>query len=125
MHDKQERVIAIPRGASFIKIAKHLKEQGVITHEIKFYILARFKRTVRKIKAGEYMLYTNMTPVDVLETLVSGRTFLHRVTIPEGYNLYQIAELVERAGLLSQQEFVGVAKDPVLVDELDVEGPPF
>ena len=120
--EKSEQVVEIPSGAPFRKIAKNLKAKGIITHEIKFYFLARFKKKLTAIKAGEYLLYTNMTPLEVLDTLVSGRTLLYRLTIPEGHNLYQVADTAVSLGLVSKEEFVSKAHDPLLLQELHITG---
>lgn len=120
--EKTEQVIEIPQGTPFRTIAKQLKLKGIITNEIKFYIMARLKGNLIRIKAGEYMLYTNMKPAEVLETLVSGRTLLYRVTIPEGYNLYQVADVVSSLMLTTKEEFVHKAMDPMFLEQLQIRG---
>ena len=120
--EKSEQIIEVPQGAPFRKIAKNLKVKGIITNEIKFYFLARLKGNLTSIKAGEYLLYTNMTPLEVLDTLVSGRTLLYRLTVPEGHNLYQVADTAVSLGLVSKEEFVSKAHDPLLLQELHIAG---
>ncbi|HBQ20670.1 MAG: hypothetical protein A2Z91_06745 [Deltaproteobacteria bacterium GWA2_38_16] len=120
--EKIEQVIEIPPGTPFRRIAKNLKLKGIITHEIKFYLLSRWKGNLTKIKAGEYLLYTNMKPLEVLDTLVSGRTYLYRVTIPEGYNLYQVADVVASLMLVSREEFLTKAYDLIFLNELGISG---
>lgn len=120
--EKSEQIIEIPQGASFRKIAKNLKVKGIITNEIKFYFLARFKGNLTSIKAGEYLLYTHMTPLDVLDTLVSGRTLLYRLTVPEGHNVYQVADTAASLGLTSKEEFISKAHDPLFIQELHIQG---
>lgn len=113
--EKIEKVISIERGWGFRKIARQLRIEGMITHEMKFYLLTRWKGELKKIKAGEYLLSTNLKPMEVLETLVSGRTYLHRLTVPEGYNLYQIADLISSLTLVSKEQFLRTAHDPLLL----------
>ncbi len=120
--EKSEQIVEISPGSPFRKIAKSLKAKGIITNEIKFYFLARFKGNLTSIKAGEYLLYTNMTPLDVLDTLVSGRTLLYRLTVPEGHTLYQVADTAVSLRLVSKEEFVSKAHDPLLLQELHIEG---
>ena len=119
---KNEQIVEIPSGSPFRKIAKSLKAKGVITNDIKFYFLARCKKHLTSIKAGEYLLTTNMTPLDVLDTLVSGRTLLYRLTVPEGHNLYQVSDTANSLGLVSKEEFIAKAHDPLLLQELRIEG---
>lgn len=121
--EKKEKVIQISFGTPFRKIAKQLKEEAIITHEVKFYFLSRFQGNLNQIKAGEYLLYTNMKPLEVLDTLVSGRTYLYRATIPEGYNMYEIAKILSSIPLVSEQEFLSKAQDPFLLRDLNIDGP--
>ena len=53
-----------------------------------------------------------MPPRDILNQLVEGRVHLYRLTIPEGYNLVQIADAVTDAGLAERQSFLDAARDP-------------
>lgn len=122
-HEKNEKIVTIQRGAPFLKIARHLRRDGVITNEIKFYLLARWHRQVEKIRAGEYRLYTNLKPTEVLDTLVSGRTFLHRAMIPEGYNMYQIADVLASLSLVRKETFLASARDKNLLIALGISGP--
>ncbi|MBI4040909.1 MAG: endolytic transglycosylase MltG [Deltaproteobacteria bacterium] len=117
---KVEVIVTIPKGATFHTIAKELKEKGVITNRFKFYILARLKKQSRKIKAGEYLLYTDMTPLFLLDTLVSGRTYLYRVTLPEGFNMYQVADLYAAIGLIPREEFLVRCTDAVFLESLHI-----
>lgn len=120
--EKSEQIVEVPTGTPFRRIAKSLKVKGIITNEVKFYFLARLKGNLTSIKAGEYLLYTNMTPLEVLDALVSGRTLLYRLTIPEGHTLYQVAETATSLGLCSKEEFISKAHDPLLLQELHISG---
>jgi len=120
---KNEIIFSVPKGAPFRKIARKLKDEKLITSKLKFYILARLKGNLKKIKAGEYLLYSNMKPIDVLNLLVSGATYLYRATIPEGYNMYQIAQVYEAVGLVSQKEFLETCTQGLLLEELQISGP--
>ena len=64
-----------------------------------------------RIKAGEYLLSPSMSPREVLEKLVSGEVRLHRLTIPEGHTIVQIAEVVEKESLGSAAAFRAAARD--------------
>ena len=49
-----------------------------------------------------------------------GDIFTHTVTIPEGYNMFDVAAAVEAAGLGSRQEFLRVARSELtLISDLD------
>ena len=49
------------------------------------------------LKAGEYALTAGMTPAQIIAKIASGEVVVHRLTIPEGWNIYQV-----RAALLAE-----------------------
>ena len=110
-----EQAVDIPSGQGFKALSALLYQKGIILHPVKFRLFARIKGYDKRIKAGEYMLSSAMTPKKILETMVNGKVYLHRLTIPEGYNLRQIAQAVETAGLTSEDDFLKAATDPDLV----------
>jgi UPF0755 protein len=62
-----------------------------------------------------------MPPRQILAIMVKGEVKLHKLTIPEGYNAYQIAELVSQAGYGAQDEFDKIVSDAALVRKLGLE----
>ncbi len=121
--DKQEvRTLFIPPGASFRWVALKLEEMGVIRDADRFSLLARMRRAVKQIKAGEYEFTTSMSPWRVLDMLIDGRVKEYTVTIPEGYNLKQIAELLASKGLVEREDFLSLAYDREFIESLGLEG---
>ena len=121
--EREERIFMVESGAPFFRIAKQLKSNGLITHDLKFYFLARWKGSSHKIKAGEYLLYTNLKPADILDMLVSGRTYLHRVTVPEGFNMFQIADVLSSLSLVPKTDFIRAVQDRDLLQKFNISGP--
>lgn len=105
------RVIDIPHGTSFRVIAGSLERKGVIRDADNFLFAAKVMGAQKKVKAGEYEFSTNMTPIEVLRRLVKGEVRKYFVTIPEGYNIADIALVLEKEGLASAEDFIIKAKD--------------
>jgi UPF0755 protein len=53
-----------------------------------------------------------MRPRDILSKLRTGQVVLHPVTIPEGFTIAQIAEVLDLKGVTDIKEFVRLAHDP-------------
>ena len=116
----QKHVMLRP-GYTTRKIAAELKAAGVIESERAFLIWHHFHRK-RSIKAGEYLFERTATLADVHDRLVHGDIFVHTVVIPEGYTMFDIAQVIEQAGLGSQEEFLRVAQDDTdLIQDLSPE----
>ena len=98
--------VPIARGTSFTQIAEELKKKKIIRDMRKFSLLARLRGDVSTIKAGEYALNTAMTPLKVLAILTKGAVIRYKVTIPEGFDIYQVASLLGREGVVNEDLFV-------------------
>ncbi len=104
-------IVKIANGSSFKMIAAELQKKGVIRSKDAFYVLAWLGKRLSDIKAGEYKLSPAMSPDEILDILVSGKVVQHLITIPEGYNMFQIASLLDRAGLAKKKAFLEVCTD--------------
>ena len=120
-----EQAVVVQSGQGFKTLSTSLYQKGVILHPVKFRLFARIEGYDKRIKAGEYLLSSVMTPEKILETMVEGKIYLHRLTIPEGYNLKQIARSVENAGFASESDFLKAADDPDLVHAKGIDAQTF
>lgn len=105
-------IYTVSRGQGFGTTARQLKMAGLCTSEKKLRFIAALYGYDKKIKAGEYLLSGSMSPKVLLEVLTSGKVYLHKLTIPEGYTVKQIAAAVEKAGLGDAQRLTKLALSP-------------
>ena len=113
--------VSIRPGEGFGAITARLQEKGLIRTPFKFRLYARFSGYHTQLKAGEYELSAEMSPKQILATLKGGKVRLYRVTIPEGYQLRQIAETVEAAGFGNAPDFLRLATDPEVARSAGIE----
>jgi UPF0755 protein len=123
-HDAEKTVMILP-GQDLSTLTKKLTSEGIITHPVKFKLIARLKGYAKQLKAGEYALGGNMPPIDILQTIVNGKVRLHRLTVPEGYNLKQISKVVAETGLISPQAFLKACADSELIKKEGISGKTF
>lgn len=116
----QEKLFTVPPGHGLKQTARALQQQGLISDALRFTILARLEKQDKLLKAGEYFLSTSMTPREILAQMVEGRVHLYRVTVPEGFNLVQIAKAVAAAGLDSEAAFLAATLDPQIAKDLGI-----
>ncbi len=121
--ERHSKMVAIQAGTNFHEIAKLLEENGIVRDRMSFYLLARIQKAIPKVKAGEYEVDTGMKPQEVLTKLVHGDVVKYPVTIPEGFNIFDIGEILDKSGICSRDNFLNKAKDyPFIVSlGLDVE----
>jgi UPF0755 protein len=120
-----EQVVMVRSGQGFKALSVMLYKKGMILHPVKFRLFARIKGYDKRIKAGEYLFSDAMTPEEILYIMVEGKVLLHRLTIPEGYNLMQIAQAVEAAGFGTEADFLRTATDPEFVHAQGIDAQTF
>lgn len=118
-------VINVSPGQTLNQTADLLLREKIIKNASKFVLIARFKGYDKRLKAGEYLLSAAMTPLQMLEIMVKGTVKLYKLTIPEGYNLYQIADLVEASNMGTREDFIREATDVSRVQSSGLEGKTF
>lgn len=121
-YERRVKTVYIFSGMNLKEITKILSENELISDADKFILWARITGSASHIKAGEYQFNTTMPPREILNRLVDGSTVIHKVTVPEGYNLFQIAKLLSQKHLVDEEKFVQRAFDPELISSLDVKG---
>jgi UPF0755 protein len=105
-------------GYSTRRIATELQSAGVIRSADAF-VLWHYLHHKRSLKAGEYLFERSATSLDVHRRLVHGDVYFHTVVIPEGYNMFDIAQAIQNAGLGSSEDFLKVAtSDTALIADL-------
>lgn len=80
-----QTTVLIQPGADLDAIATQLERYNVIDSPLVFTTTVRFiYHAEDKLKAGEYLFQPNASMKQVVQDLLSGRSVLHAITIPEG-----------------------------------------
>lgn len=103
---EKETTITISKDDSFGDVARQLKKEGLIEYKTLFELFASLTGGKEKVSPGTYTLNTDMD----YRALLSGMSINSStkaevsVTIPEGYNMTQIFQLLENNGVTSVEE---------------------
>jgi UPF0755 protein len=116
-----KKTIAIRRGMTFKEVAYLLGDEGIIRGIKAFVLWGELSGVSPKIKAGEYELSSGMTPLQVLDTLTRGRVKQYKASIPEGYTVLQIAEILESKGITNREAFLEKCFSSQYVSSLGIE----
>ena len=105
--------VSVVARADIDQITEQLAEDGLITYKFLFRLYAWFSNADQKIVAGTYELDTNM---DYRALVVNmGRSSSTRqtidVTIPEGYNVDQVFQLLEDHDVCTVEDLKEIAAD--------------
>jgi len=115
--DTSATFIDIAPGTSTQSIAAQLENAGVLRSRYAFLLLRAIKGG--KLIAGEYRFNHPATATEIYARLSRGDVYTIALTIPEGYNIFDIAQAVESAGLGSRTAFLTAARtDTSLIADL-------
>jgi UPF0755 protein len=91
--------LKIPKGASAEEVGALLADAEVIRSAVAFRVMAGIRGVGDDIRTGTYHLRTNMTLDEALAVIIAGPPPLKEVevTIPEGFEVVEIADTVEDA----------------------------
>lgn len=119
-NDKQMKEITIPIGTSVSGIGVILKKAGIIKDAKVFKYYLKFKNE-SDFMAGSYKLTSAMTLPEIVKNLKTGKVMeevVFKITIPEGKQLTQIAEIIAEKTNRSYDEVFSQLNDPAFVKSM-------
>jgi len=115
--DRQAIYVDIAPGTGAQAIAAQLEQAGVLRSRYAFLLLRAVKGG--KLIAGEYRFNHPAPATEVYARITRGDVFTVPLTIPEGYNIFDIAQAAESAGFGSRDAFLAAERsDTNLIADL-------
>jgi UPF0755 protein len=112
------QLVTIAPGFSVDQIARTLQQNGIVRNRYAFDLVARVQHGT--LKAGVYRFDHPAPMLSVYQRLRSGDVYTIALTIPEGYNMFDIAGAVEKGGLGSRAAFLTAEQqDTALIRDFD------
>lgn len=107
--------VTVPEGFSTAQVADLLYRHEVIRNPLFFRALSRFMKVDGMIQAGEFVFEPGIWAWDCARSLLEGRAIYYTLTVPEGFTVEAIADLIEARGFGSAATFIDVAQDESLL----------
>ncbi len=101
-------------GAGLSEMAREANKVGLIEAPWHLSFGARILGVSRSLKAGEYEVGAAVTVEELLHKLQSGKTFMRRVSIPEGYSVLELEKLLLGSFGLDTSDMVLPAEGSIL-----------
>ncbi len=119
----QEKLVQLKPGSSAHRIAAALANSGIIRSQYAF-LLWHYTHGRKPLKAGEYAFDHRANTRDVYDRIARGDVYFHTVVVPEGFNMFDIADALEEEGLGKREDFLKVARtETALVRDIDSQAP--
>ena len=120
----QKQVLIVHSGSSFSQVEQQLVDLGLLDKPAEFRLLAEWQQAMSRIKAGEYLISSEWTPIELLDRLTSGQTMLHRITFPEGKRFVEVAQILENQGFAKKEKFLALFQDEALLKQIEISPTP-
>ncbi|MCE5312695.1 MAG: endolytic transglycosylase MltG [Nitrospiraceae bacterium] len=117
--------VQIPEGANYKQAVSILAQNELIRDKNLFLLLGKIINADKKIKAGYYTFFYQMSPLKAFRTLLAGKIIEYEVTIVEGDSLYEIGKKLAAAKIMSENDFNRLKDDESLLEELEIYAPSF
>ncbi len=105
-----ERIpLTIEQGMSTSAIAELLEESEVIRSSTAFRLYARIHGLQGSLQAGEFIFTKDQSVPEVIDALQSGKTQEISITIPEGFTVKDIDDLLAEQGLTKPSDVIDCA----------------
>lgn len=108
----------VPPGVSFTRVANDLEDKGYISSALYFKIYAKILGKTGEIRVGEYAISPEMTPPKILEVISSGVSIQSTFTVPEGENIFEVADILANREIGTREEFLQLFRDRNLTQKL-------
>ncbi len=117
-------VFEVPYNTSLHEVATLLAAQGLISSSREFVWYVKLTGSAARIKMGEYALYKDMTPSEILKILTTGESIRYSLVVPEGSNIFDIRDSLNRMWPHRGDEFFKYVTSPGKIRALTGHGMP-
>ncbi len=130
---EQEAVrIEIPYGMSVRAVSGLLQEKNVIKNSKLFYLSVKYPFLLKVfypgikvdsrfvLKSGIYHIKPNMNFYEIQKMLSSGAQEFIKVSVPEGYTITKIAELLENHRICNKNDFIQASKNSEILNSYNI-----
>jgi len=118
----REAVFQVAQGDSVKAVASRLKGLNLIESE-RFFTAMSSLAKMTQIKQGKYRVTPGLSSYGILSKLVRGDIMKARVTIPEGFNIYQLAERLEKQNVAKKDDIIHLATNAPFLRSIGIIAP--
>src|SRR5215471_15142441 len=116
-HRPEKVFVEIPHGTSRWGVSGILAKDDIIRSRLAFAVFSAWHFR-RPLQAGEYYFDRQYDSREVFWRISKGEIFIHYVTVPEGWTMFDIADQLDREGICRRTEFLIGAHNASLVSDV-------
>jgi UPF0755 protein len=87
-----QTIYQIPKGATAYQVIRDLNDLKIVTQSNYLRFLIEWTTSTNRLKAGEYLIRSGVSPDQLLSMLVNGDVLQHQVTIVDGTTVHALLQ---------------------------------
>jgi UPF0755 protein len=115
--------VHIPEGSSYKQAIEILSRNRLLRDKNLFLLIGKITSVDRRIKAGYYSFWGNMSPYEIFKKLVEGKIIESDITIVEGDSLSEIAKKLEENKIMTIEKFESLSRNRDFLKSLNIDAP--
>ena len=114
--------IEVKSGDGFYDVLNRLDEEGKIRNQLLIKVKLSIDKQPISLKEGTYEIDSNVTLDQLIKDLQddSNNINMVKITVPEGYSVEEIAQLMEEKSMCSKNDFIEAIKNHELPEFVEV-----
>ncbi len=116
------KYVTVKKGDSVNTIAANLEQIGAIPSKGDFVFFAKLLGKSNRLKEGRYAVKPRASLGQILQIIERGESTPYNVTIPEGFTMGQVSNLLESTIDMNVVEFRDIVTDHHFLDSLRIAG---
>lgn len=113
--------IHIPEGTTYREAIEILAKNRLLRDKNLFLVIGRITSVDKKVRAGYYSFWGNMSPYEIFRKLIEGRIIERDITIVEGDTFLEIGKKLEDKNIMSLEEFTSLSTNKDFLKSLDIK----
>ncbi|MBP7791929.1 MAG: endolytic transglycosylase MltG [Candidatus Goldbacteria bacterium] len=118
--NKKERIYVV-YGSGLKKISRDLYENKLIRNRKIFELYVILTGNHKKLKAGEYEFDSRASIFSITNKMIKGDVISHKIVIPEGSDVYDVADILEQNKIVSRECFINLATDKTFLNSIGIK----
>ncbi|HUK92126.1 MAG TPA: endolytic transglycosylase MltG [Blastocatellia bacterium] len=116
----EDRVVTIDPGIGTHAIIARLTQAGIVHRPRVLEAYLFVTRSNRRLQAGDYKFPSPISSLEAIERIRRGEVFYEKVTVPEGFNRFEIADLLAaKTQKASADRFLSLMNDTGPIADID------
>jgi len=113
--------VNIKHGWTFHSVANYLSKNSLIRSRFFFLINSRFFANSKRLQTGIYRISDSYSTLKIISIINKGKTASKIFTIPEGYNIYQIAKMLDDKKIISEEKFLRLCHSKKIQNKYNIK----